>query len=127
MRKPGTDENNVQMSDVLCDFCNREWTADVPMIEGHQGSCVCGRCLRLAYADVVAGGNNTAPEAYTCPMCLETDADRAALNRPGEPGWQSPVHPEAVICRRCIKLAAGSLEKDQDFDWKRPDRNNVSA
>ena len=32
MRKPGTDADDVQMSDVLCDFCRRPWTMDVPMI-----------------------------------------------------------------------------------------------
>ncbi len=127
MRKPGTDETDVQMTDVLCDFCHREWTADVPMLEGHQGSCVCGRCLTLAYADVVVAGRDTAPGGYTCPMCLEAAEDRAALNRAGEPGWQSPVVDDAVMCRRCIKLAAGALEKDKDLGWKRPGKKNVSA
>ena len=32
MRKPGTDPENVQMTDVLCDFCRRQWTEDVAMI-----------------------------------------------------------------------------------------------
>ena len=69
MRQPGTDPDNVQMSDVLCDFCRREWTEDVPMIEGHQGSCICGRCLTLAYTDIVLTG--TPPSyGYRCPMCL---------------------------------------------------------
>lgn len=120
MRKPGTDENNVQMSDVVCDFCRREWTEDVPMIEGHQGSCICGKCLTIAYTDVVVNKHNTAPADFKCPMCLEQDKDRAALNRSGEPGWQSPMYPEAVVCRRCIKLAAGALQKDEEFSWKRP-------
>ena len=33
MRKPGTDNDNVQMSDVLCDFCRAEWTDDLQMVE----------------------------------------------------------------------------------------------
>lgn len=120
MRKPGTDENNVQMTDVICDFCHSEWVEDQPMIEGHQGSCICGRCLSVAYADVVLHGQNTAPADYTCPMCLEASKDRAELNRREEPGWQSPLYPEATICRRCIKLAGGALHKDEAFDWKKP-------
>lgn len=120
MRKPGTDESNVQMTDVLCDFCGREWSEDVPMIEGHRGSCLCARCLELAYVEVIVNRGNTAPGEYTCPMCLEAGADRAALDRAGEPGWSSPVR-EAVICRRCIGLAAESLGKDKDFGWRPPD------
>ena len=119
MRKPGTDPDNVQMSDVLCDFCRREWTEDVPMIEGHHGSCMCGRCLTVAYTEVVVGPDGAVPGDYTCTMCLEAEADREALNRAGEPGWQSPAA-DAAVCRRCIKLAAGALEKDRDFDWRRP-------
>ena len=120
MRKPGTDAGNVQMSDVLCDFCRRPWTEDVPMIEGHQGSCLCARCLAVAYTEVVLGGRSAGPSRYKCPMCLEGEADREALGRVGEPGWQSPVHPEAVVCRRCIELAARQLEKDEDYGWRRP-------
>ncbi len=120
MRKPGTDESNVQMNDVLCDFCGREWSEEVPMIEGHQGSCLCERCLRLAYTEVVVNAGGTAPDEYKCPMCLEASSDRAALDRADEPGWQSPVQP-AVICRRCIELAAESLGKDKDFGWERPE------
>ncbi len=120
MRKPGIDENNVQMSDVLCDFCHREWTEDLPMVEGHQGSCICGRCLTVAYTEVVLNQTNSAGDEYKCTMCLEREIDRQALNRSGEPGWQSPMYSEAVICRRCIKLAAGTLHKDKDFAWTKP-------
>jgi hypothetical protein len=120
MRKPGTDENNVQMSDVLCDFCQREWTEDTPMIEGHRGSCICGKCLSIAYSEVVLHGQNSAGEDFACRLCLETGKDRAALKRGSEPGWQSPADPEAAICRRCIKLAAGAMAKDENSGWKRP-------
>ncbi|MHC4304982.1 MAG: hypothetical protein ACYSW2_10955 [Planctomycetota bacterium] len=115
MRKPGTDENDVQMSDVLCDFCHRAWTEDVPMIEGHQGSCLCARCLTVAYTEVVVNGDDTAPASYTCPMCLEDEKDREALGRGGESGWRSPV-----------ELAARSLEKDRDSGWKKPDNSHKS-
>ncbi len=121
MRKSGVDANNVKMSDVLCDFCRREWTEDVAMIEGHHGSCICGNCLRMAYLEVVLHGAANCPrEGYNCPMCLEVDDDRAALDRGGEPGWRSPVIDDAAICRRCIKLAAGALHKDPDNDWTKP-------
>lgn len=130
MRRPGTNERDVKMSDVLCDFCHRAWSEDVPMVEGHRGSCVCGRCLAVAYGEVVLNGHDSAAGAYTCPLCLEADRDREALGRAGEPGWRSPVYDGAVICRRCIRLAAASLEKDRDSGWKRPDesdRNDVTA
>jgi hypothetical protein len=121
MRKPGTDENNVQMSDVVCDFCHAQWTEEQPMIEGHQGSCICGKCLRVAYTEVVVKQNRAAPGEFKCPMCLEGAADRKALGRGDEPGWQSPLYPESVICRRCINLAAGALHKDKDFAWTKPE------
>ncbi|MHC5024773.1 MAG: hypothetical protein ACYTGG_12860, partial [Planctomycetota bacterium] len=119
-RKPGTDPENVQMSDVLCDFCHREWTEDVPMIEGHHGSCMCGHCLTVAWTEVVLGGATSAPDGFACTMCLEQGADRRELNRADEPGWQSPAYPDAAVCRRCIKLAAGALHKDPDHEWARP-------
>ena len=120
MRKPNTDETNVQMSDVLCDFCHRQWTEDIAMLEGHQGSCICGRCLTLAYTDIILNEIDAAPQQYICPMCLETSDDRASLERSSEPAWQSPLYEEAVICKRCINLAATALDKDKDNNWKKP-------
>lgn len=120
MRREGTNPDNVQMTDVLCDFCERAWTEDIPMMEGHQGSCICGRCLTVAYTDVAVIRNPDAPTDFFCPMCRESAADRASLNRADEPGWRSPVRSGAVICRRCIKLAAGTLAKDAESGWARP-------
>jgi hypothetical protein len=120
VRKPGTDPDHVRMSDVLCDFCHREWTEDQPMIEGHHGSCICGRCLTVAFRAAVLQGDGGAPAEYQCPMCLERSADRAALGRAGETAWPSPAQPDAVICRRCIELAASALERDPDSGWQRP-------
>jgi len=102
MRKPGTDPNNVEMSDVLCDFCHAEWVEEVPVIEGHQGSIICGKCLTVAFTSVVLNGENTGKPGYKCPMCLEERPDIA---------WESPLHPEATICKRCINKESG---------WKRP-------
>lgn len=120
MRKPETDENNVQMSDVLCDFCHVEWTEARPMLEGHQGSCICGNCLSIAYREVILHEQNVAGAAFRCAMCLESEKDRAAIERGDEPGWRSPLYEDATICRRCIKLASGALHKDADSGWRKP-------
>jgi hypothetical protein len=120
MRKPGTDENDVRMSDVLCDFCRREWTEDLPMIEGHHGSCICGDCLSKAYRALVLEGASSAPAEFKCPLCLEDSDDRNSLDRGGEPAWASTVDPSVCVCRRCIKLAAGALHKSGDFEWSKP-------
>lgn len=120
MQKPGIDPENVQMNDILCDFCRAEWTEKLPMVEGHQGHTICGKCLRVAYMSTVGEGGIGTPAdmvsvapGYLCVLCLEHRDD---------PGWQSPAYPEAVICRRCVKMSAGVLEKDPDFGWKRPGR-----
>jgi len=123
MRKPSTDEQNVQPTDVLCDFCHREWDPDEPMLEGHQGSCICGKCLRTAYVDVVLNDNNSAGEDYQCTMCLEASEDRRALDRAGEPGWRSPMYDDACVCKRCIELAAKALHKDKTYEWTKPEKN----
>jgi hypothetical protein len=120
MRKPGTNENDVQMSDVLCDFCRGEWTLDRPMIEGHHGSCICGECLSAAYAAVELRGRGEEHRFAACTMCLESAEARSELGRGDEPCWQRPGNAEAAICRRCIKLAAGALHKDRDVAWTKP-------
>ncbi len=112
MRREGTNPDNVQMDDVLCDFCRTSWTEELPLIEGHHGSCVCGPCVTVAYQHVSIGGHDDAIPGYTCSMCLEQRTD---------PCYRSATHLEAFICRRCIKLAATALEKDEDLVWKRPE------
>jgi hypothetical protein len=117
MLRPGADEQNVQMSDVLCDFCQREWTEDVPFIEGHRGRIICGNCVRLAVEEVRVTGRGTAPQGYMCTLCRENEDDRAALDRAGEAGWSSPAYPESIACARCIGAAAEALTDDPDVDW----------
>jgi hypothetical protein len=109
MRKPGTDENDVQMSDVLCDFCGAEWTEELPMVEGHQGSTVCGRCLTEAYRVVVLRKEGAGETGAKCTLCLE--------NR-DEPEWKGATG--AVGCRRCINQSAAILAKDKEMGWGRP-------
>lgn len=112
MHRPGADPDRMAMSDFLCDFCRREWTEDAPMIEGHRGSIICGRCLTVAYTETILGGRGGAPPGASCTLCLETRAD---------PMWPSPSFPEAMICARCIRQAAGALSKDKESGWKRPE------
>jgi hypothetical protein len=111
MRREGCDEDNLQMSDVMCDACAKEWTHELPMVEGHQGSCICGRCLTVAYADLVNNKGGEAPEGYKCTLCLELRED---------PGWVSPMFDDKCFCRRCVKQCSGVLNKDKETDWSRP-------
>jgi hypothetical protein len=111
MRKPGTNEQNVQMSDVLCDFCRSEWAEELPMVEGHQGSTICGRCLAEAYRSVLLRKEGAELSGSKCVMCLENRA---------EPAWRSAAHPEAVVCKRCINQSAAVLAKDKEMGWEKP-------
>ena len=102
----------------LCDFCHGVYAdyetdtfADKPMIEGHHGSLICLNCLTVAYTDVDLGGGGAEHSGAKCTMCLE-ERD--------QPQWQSPAHPESLICLRCIKQAATALDKDPESGWKRP-------
>jgi hypothetical protein len=90
------------------------------MVEGHHGSCICGNCLTIAYTIVVLHDRSTAPADFTCTMCLEKNADREAEKRADNTGWQSPMHDGAIICRRCVKLAGGTLHKDAESNWRKP-------
>jgi len=111
MQREGADKQDMQVSDFICDFSLKAWDGQFPLIEGHEGSLISGDCLTVAFTEVVLNDVNSGPEGYTCRMCLEERDD---------PAWQSPVSPDAVICRRCIKQGAGRLHKDPDWDWKKP-------
>ena len=115
MQRPGTNPDHVEMTDILCDFCHRAWSEDQPFIEGHRGACICGRCLTVAYSEIETNQSGVRPEADPdaggCRMCLE---HRDELH------WQSPVDPEAFICRRCTKQSAGVLHKSPDYAWTKP-------
>ena len=120
MHRPGTNPDQVQPSDILCDFCSRSWSDDMAMVEGHQGSCICGQCLTVAWHSVIEARQNDAPPqseegTWACTMCLEHRKDAA---------FRSQVREEALICRRCIGLAARALDLDPDHNWARPSQEN---
>lgn len=94
----------------LCDYCRARFE-ETPMIEGHQGSLICLKCISVAYADLVhfAGGHQNT--GRKCTMCLE---ERRQAQ------WESPIDPDKTVCLRCIKQAATALEKDPETGWKRP-------
>ena len=89
------------------------------MVEGHQGSCICGDCLAAAWQSVINADLDDAlppnPEgsepSWKCALCLEAREDAA---------FRSPIREEAFACERCIRMAGRILGKDADSDWKRP-------
>ncbi|MEZ6241922.1 MAG: ClpX C4-type zinc finger protein [Phycisphaerales bacterium] len=112
MQREGINPEDARMEDILCDFCRKPWTMQRPMVEGHRGSCVCGDCLTIAYMEVVIHKASDPPkEGENCIMCLEVR---------DEAHWRSPAFEEALICKRCIKQAAGVLHKDRDIGWTKP-------
>lgn len=107
----------MEPDDFLCDFCGRPWTLAQPFVEGHQGGCICGRCLTAAMSAFASVPTETAC-ADLCTMCLEARK---------EPAWSVPAPPlspadrsAARICRRCAVQAARTLERDAESGWKRP-------
>jgi len=113
MHREGADPQNIEMADVLCDFCRQPWAEKRPMVEGHLGACICGNCLSVAYAACVLHGQHEPLEdREICRLCREHDPDRAH--------WRSPLMGDAVVCARCLKQAAGALHKDSDNDWRKP-------
>ncbi len=111
MHRSGIDENNVKPEDILCDFCgNTAWANDVPCVEGHQGSIVCGNCLSVAYSELVLAKAGE-PTKEKCRMCLE---------HRDEPVWNGAIEPIASICRRCTKQSSAVLNKSKQWDWAKP-------
>jgi len=116
VRKPGCDEDNLLPTDFLCDFCGSVWSDDRPMVEGHQGSLICRRCLDLAYSELwLSGGGVSLPQNAKCILCLE---------HRDEPCFASPMNEGQIDgifgCKRCIKQSVVILERDPDFGYSRP-------
>jgi hypothetical protein len=101
-----------------CDFCGKPWAEDRPMVEGHQGSLICGKCLTAAFTEVVHMGGGGEHAGSACALCLEVRKD---------PQWASPLRENARACRRCIKQSAAVLANDEDSAWKRPEAPGGAA
>ena len=97
----------------VCNFCSKGWTEELPMVEGHRGSLICGQCLSIAYTEIVhlRAGSPVEPDEK-CIMCLESQ-------RPGL-SWRSPINTAGLVCTRCVKQSAGVLFKDPDNGWAKP-------
>ena len=109
MQRPETNPQDVKPEDILCDFCHRAtWSQDIASVEGHHGSIICSDCLKIAWVEVVETESGILMGEGKCTMCLEQRKD---------PSWRSQLYEEAVICRRCIKLAGRALKKDDNPDW----------
>ncbi|MFG0256291.1 MAG: ClpX C4-type zinc finger protein [Phycisphaerales bacterium JB043] len=93
-----------------CDFCLSPWDDANPMVEGHRGSLICSRCLRVAYTQLVTHNSPDATTTDSCTLCLEARE---------QPVWISPLT-EANACLRCVKLSSRALERDEDSHWERP-------
>lgn len=127
MHRPGTDHSNVQMEDVLCDFCGTTWTETLPLVEGHRGAVICGPCLTTAYRQLVLEKRGTAGEGSGGVTPTGTDAAaatggyecRLCLEQRKEIGWRGTT--DACACLRCVKQSAAILAKDADYGWKRPE------
>lgn len=111
MHRPGTNPDDVQLEDILCDFCGvAAWSQGRPCVEGHHGSIICGSCLSVAWVELVNLGGGTEGPAQ-CALCL--------VERDG-PVWTG-ARGEAFACRRCVKQSAGVLHKSTDWDWRKPE------
>jgi len=93
-----------------CDYCDAEFV-DAAMVEGHQGSLVCMKCLTMAFTELKTLKGGAENKGKKCRMCLE-ERDEAL--------WESPMMPGAYICVRCTTMAYRAMEKDPDSGWKRP-------
>lgn len=107
------DESAEGAAVFKCDFCLSPWSEDLAMVEGHRGSIICGRCLSVAYAELIhLKSDRMVQPGEKCLLCLEEE-------RP-EPHWESPTREGVLACKRCIKQSAGVLHKDRDIAWSKP-------
>lgn len=115
MHRPGSDPENMAAEDFLCDFCERCYSPDRPMMEGHRGSLICGPCLSASFVSLwYANEGEPAPAKDVCLMCLAEN---------GDPIWRSPLRAEKFICKRCSKQSVVMLERDKEAGWKRPEEH----
>jgi hypothetical protein len=113
MHREGADPHNMTAEDFLCDFCGQHWREDRPFVEGHRGSCICGACLTVAYAEIALHAGGVLPgEGEPCALCLMERTDVAH--------WRSPVFEDRLACVQCVKRSAGVLHKDEETGWRKP-------
>jgi hypothetical protein len=112
MRREGTDEENLQPEDFLCDFCGNHWTDHRPMVEGHRGALICGPCLSIAWTMVIRNNaGELVPEVVTCVLCLQHQ---------DTPHWKG-FRENTWACTKCIRQSAAILQKDPESGWKKPE------
>ena len=113
MHRKGMNPDNVQPEDILCDYCAvPAWSENIPCIEGHQGSVICGNCLSIAFNYAINHKDRIITDQQ-CRMCLEHRDDN---------GWEGKIDPVAIICVRCIRQASGALHKSKHWDWTKPSK-----
>ncbi|MBX3365048.1 MAG: hypothetical protein KF866_09810 [Phycisphaeraceae bacterium] len=82
------------------------------MVEGHRGSLICGKCLAVAYREVVLAEGGVGPEsAVACTLCLQTNPTRH---------WPAPLDDRVVACLECLQRSARLLAKDPESGWALP-------
>lgn len=112
MQREGADPLNMQPEDFICDFCEHTWSEDRPMVEGHRGSLICGKCLTLAHATTIVQDAGEMPgDDDTCTMCL--------MHKHDAPHWRSPAE-GAMICKECVLRGGLMLVKDPETEWVPP-------
>ena len=109
MHRDGFNPDDVQLEDLLCDFCGiAAWAQGTPCVEGHRGSLICGDCLSKAWLQLAV--REIGLPIGTCCLCLQPSDD------PGFVGSRTEGH----ACRQCVKRAAGALHKSKDWPWQKP-------
>ena len=68
MHRPGADPVDLNPEDFWCDFCRRPWSDQVPFVEGHRGSCICGNCLSMAWIAVETDDPELVRGEFFCVM-----------------------------------------------------------
>jgi hypothetical protein len=110
MHREGFDPENVQVEDLLCDFCEKTaWAQNIPCVEGHHGSLICGDCLTAAWIELVDTGGGQ--PIGTCCLCLQKSDDSGYVG----------CREQGRACRVCVKRSAGVLHKSSDWAWRKPD------
>ncbi len=107
MHDHGKDGNEY----FKCDFCCRAWAEDLPMVEGHRGSLICGECLTMAFSAVNGAGAQVMGDQGSCALCLQYKSTAA---------YESPTVPGCWACQECITRSAVLMERDNEVGWTRP-------